>query len=87
MGTIRVRVLPRSSREELAGFDEAGCLKVRLTAPPVEGEANRALVKFLARRLGVSRARVHLVRGATSRTKWIEVEGLEDEELRQRLRT
>jgi uncharacterized protein (TIGR00251 family) len=85
MGRLAVRVVPRASREEVVGFDEAGRLRVRLTAPPVEGEANRALLRFVARKLGVPRTRVTLVKGASSRTKWIEVEGLEEEELRRRL--
>jgi uncharacterized protein (TIGR00251 family) len=85
MGRLEVRVLPRASRAELAGFDEEGRLKVRLTAPPVDGEANRALLRFLAGKLKVPRRRVSLVRGASSRNKVIEVEGMETEELRRRL--
>jgi len=85
VGRLEVRVLPRASREELAGFDETGRLRIRLTAPPVEGEANRALLRFLAARLGVPRRRVSLVRGESSRNKVIEVEGMEIEELRRRL--
>jgi uncharacterized protein (TIGR00251 family) len=84
MGRLAVRVVPRASREEVVGFDDEGRLKVRLTAPPVEGEANRALLRFVARKLGVPRTRVTLVKGASSRTKWIEVDGLEEEELRRR---
>ena len=77
--------MPRASRDELAGFDAAGRLKVRLTAPPVEGAANRALVKLLAKRLGVSRSAVSVVRGETSRNKLVEIDGLSDDAVRDAL--
>jgi len=64
---------------------EGGALKVRLSAPPVEGAANRALVKLLAKALGVARSRVEIVRGARSRNKLVRVAGLRAEELRARL--
>lgn len=85
MGRIEVRVVPRALRDEVVGFDAAGRLRVRLTAPPVEGAANRALLRLLARRLGVARGRVGLVGGATSRTKVVEVEGMTGDALRAEL--
>jgi uncharacterized protein len=63
---IAVRVQPRGARDEIAG-ERDGRLLVRLTAPPVEGRANEALCRLLAKRLGVGRTRVTVVRGrATS---------------------
>ncbi|MCB2187749.1 MAG: YggU family protein [Deltaproteobacteria bacterium] len=79
-----VRVIPRASRNQIAGLEE-GALKVRLTAPPVEGAANQALVKFLAKSLGLSRAQVRLVAGEKSRHKRLWVEGLSAAELTRRL--
>jgi uncharacterized protein (TIGR00251 family) len=73
--TIRVRVLPRAAREEIAG-ERSGALLVRLTAPPVEGRANEALCRLLAKRLGVGRTRVTVVRGGASRDKLVRVEGV-----------
>ncbi len=64
---------------------QEGHLRVRLTAPPVEGQANAALVDLLARRLGVRRSAVSIVSGETGRLKWVEVEGLTPEELIHRL--
>jgi uncharacterized protein (TIGR00251 family) len=58
----------------LAGTHD-GCIKVRLAAPPVDGAANVALIEFIAERLGIAKSRVHLVSGATSRRKVLEIEG------------
>jgi len=70
---LQVRVQPRASRNELAGF-HGGVLRVRLTAPPVDGAANEALVDFLADQLGVGRRMVRIVSGFGSRNKLIEVD-------------
>jgi len=72
---FKVRVLPRASRNEVAG-ELGGALKVRLQAPPVDGAANEALVAFLADELGVSRKGVRIVSGNTSRSKTVEVDGI-----------
>ena len=81
MGRFEVRVTPRASRDQVAGFDAEGRLRVRLTAPPVEGAANDALIKLLAKALGVSRSRVKVAHGAASRNKLVEVLGVSDEDL------
>jgi uncharacterized protein (TIGR00251 family) len=70
-----VRVQPRASRNELAGR-HGDALKVRLAAPPVDGAANEALVRFLAERLDVPRSAVRLQAGATARTKVLAVTGI-----------
>jgi uncharacterized protein len=75
VATIGVRVQARAARNEIAGERE-GRLVVRLTAPPVEGRANEALCRLLARRLGVGRTRISVIRGLTSRDKVVRVEGL-----------
>ena len=76
-GALRfaVRVQPRSSRSAVEGV-HGGALKVRLTAPPVDGAANEALVALLADELGVPRRSVRIVGGETSRTKIVEVRGI-----------
>jgi uncharacterized protein (TIGR00251 family) len=68
-----VRVQPRASRNEIAGVRN-GVLRVRLTAPPVEGAANEGLIDFLADELGVARRQVRIVSGFGSRNKVIEVD-------------
>jgi uncharacterized protein (TIGR00251 family) len=81
MAEIEVRVIPRARREEIAG-ERGGRLLVRLTAPPVEGAANAALCRLVARRARVPAGRVTIVRGQTSRDKVVRVEGLSEAELR-----
>lgn len=73
---ITVRLVPRASREELLGV-EGGVLRARVTAPPLDGKANRALCKLIAKRVGVAPSRVSVVRGARSREKLVRVEGVE----------
>lgn len=60
-------------------------LKVRVRARPIEGEANEALIKLLARTLGVPRSAVTLTRGAQSRLKGVTIDNLDDEAARTRL--
>ncbi len=75
-GCVRfaVRVQPPASRSEIAGI-HGDALKVRLSAPPVDGAANVALVELLADALGVQRRDVRIVSGATWRGKIVEVDG------------
>ncbi len=70
----------------MVGFRE-GVLAVRVTAPPAEGQANRAVVAVLAKALGVRQGDIHIVTGQTSRQKLVDVAGLNDDEVRQRLYT
>jgi uncharacterized protein len=72
---IEVYVQPRAGKTELAGVHD-GRPKIRLAAPPVDGEANAALVEFVARRLNIAKGRVRVVGGLTSRRKVLEVEGV-----------
>lgn len=86
-GTIlKIRVVPGARKSELAG-EAAGRLKVRLMAPPVEGKANRELVRFLAARLGLKKNRLSLTAGERSREKSILLEGISPDEVRSRLKT
>jgi len=72
--TFAVRVVTRASRESIEG-EFQGALKVRLTAPPVEGRANDALRRLLAVRLNVPASAVKIVAGEKIRTKRVSVEG------------
>jgi uncharacterized protein len=75
-----VRVQPRAARSEIVGL-HGEALKVRLSAPPVDGAANVALVELLAEALGVPRRCVRVVSGATSRGKVVEVDGVNVENI------
>lgn len=81
---VKIRVQPRASKNEVVGWMEDS-LKIRLTAPPVEGEANAQLLKYLSERLGVPRSRLQIVSGASSRGKVVQVLGMTEEELAKRL--
>ena len=81
---LSVWVQPRASRSELAGTRE-DALRVRLAAAPVDGEANAALLRLLAKRLGVPRSALELLRGQTGRRKDVLVRGLTPEEVLSRL--
>jgi uncharacterized protein (TIGR00251 family) len=72
---FRVRVQPRSSKNEIAGMVE-GALKVRLQAPALEDRANEALIDFLAELLKTPKAAVRILSGHRSRNKRVEVRGV-----------
>jgi len=74
--TITVRVQARARREELAGL-RGGAFVVRVTAPALEGRANRAVCKLLAARLGVAPSHVSIVRGERHRDKVVRIEGID----------
>ncbi|HKA86077.1 MAG TPA: DUF167 family protein [Haliangiales bacterium] len=78
--TFEVQVVPRSSRDRV-GPVVGERLKLAVTAPPVDGEANAAVVALLARALGVPRAQVAIVRGDTGRRKTVRVAGATRERL------
>jgi hypothetical protein len=82
--TLRVHLTPRSARDEVLGL-EGGVLRARVTAPPVEGRANEALVRLLSGALGVPKASLCIVRGQRGRQKLVAVEGLDAAEVRRRL--
>lgn len=79
--TFEVRVAPRASRNAIMGVHE-GALKVALTAPPVEGAANDALRKLIAKVLGVPKSNVEIIHGERARNKVLRVRGVGPEALR-----
>ncbi|TAK78468.1 MAG: DUF167 domain-containing protein [Dehalococcoidia bacterium] len=72
---LALRVIPRASRDVVVGM-RMGALLVRVTAAPVEGAANEAVARVLAKRLGVASRAVRIVGGQTSKSKVVEIEGL-----------
>ena len=86
MACVGLRVSPGAARSEVVGR-HGSAWKVRVAAVPERGRANQELVGLLARVLGVPRARLDLVAGATARDKVIQVEGMTLEEIERRLET
>jgi uncharacterized protein len=81
---LSIRVQPRAAANEVAGI-HGDALKIRLTAPPVEGAANEALVNFLAESLGITRRDVTIVAGSSSRSKIVELTGITEDRVRRLL--
>ena len=79
-----VRVVPRASKNEVSGR-QGDAVKIRLTAPPVEGAANAALIEFLAEVLGVRKNQIEILSGHTSRDKIVCVVGLTPRQVEERL--
>lgn len=79
---LRVRVQPRAARDAIAG-ERGGALLVRLQAPPVDGAANEALRRLLARALGVPASSVRLLRGERAREKLLEIGGVRAQDVRR----
>ena len=76
-----VHVQPRASRDAIEG-EYQGAMKVRLTAPPVDGRANDACRRLLAERLNIPLAAVRILAGERSRSKRIEVRGVTAQQIR-----
>ena len=81
---IRVKVIPRSSRTEIAG-KEKDIYRVKITNPPVEGKANKALIALLAEKLGIAKRDIEITAGKTSRMKTVRVQGMSEVAITQAL--
>lgn len=81
---LKLHVTPRGSKNEIIGWRE-DALCVKITAPPVEGAANAAIVKFIADVLGVRKSQVELVSGEKSREKTVKIDEVTMEEIRVRV--
>ena len=75
MVKLAVTVVPRSSKTEIVGF-VGEYLKIRLAAPPVDGEANKELIKYLSKRLGISKSDIRIISGKSSKRKLLDIEGV-----------
>jgi uncharacterized protein (TIGR00251 family) len=82
---LTVRVTPRARKSEFAGVMEDGTVRIRIQEPPVEGKANRALVRFLSKVLGIRRSQIEIVAGKKGLDKIVAVEAMTAEEVENRI--
>ena len=84
MTGVEIRLQPRGGRDAVVG-ERDGAVLIRISAPPVDGKANAALIAFVAKRLGVPKSSVTIVRGETARNKVIRVDGRAADDVRTML--
>ena len=82
--TFDIQVIPHASRVELAGVQE-GAFRVKVTAPPVEGAANGACIKLLAKELGLKKSQMEITSGAKSRKKTVLIKDINKAELETKI--
>jgi uncharacterized protein (TIGR00251 family) len=73
--TLKIHLLPRASRDEICGL-QGDAIKVKVTAPPIEGRANMALQRFIAKKLNLSSSQVEIMAGQRSREKILRISGI-----------
>ena len=81
---ISLRVYPNAARNEMVGFSD-GVLRVKVSAPPIKGKANRELISFLSRLLRVSKGSANIIKGDTTRNKVVAIDGLNRADVIKRL--
>ena len=81
---LSVSVVPRSSRCEIAGIHN-NALRIKLTSPPVDNEANVQCCSFIAKQLGIAKRQVSIIRGKTARKKVVKIAGVTESEVRRKM--
>jgi uncharacterized protein (TIGR00251 family) len=86
-GGVRLHLFiqPKSSKNEIVG-PHNGMLKIKITAPPVDGEANQALIEFLSKYLKIAKREITIVKGETGRQKTLDIAGLDLQSAKEKLR-
>ena len=82
--TLKIHLLPRASRDEICGL-QGDAIKVKVTAPPIEGKANMALQKFIAKKLHLASSQVEIMAGQRSREKILRISGVTQEDVEKAL--
>lgn len=75
---IQVQIQPGSSKDQIIGLHN-GRLKIKISAPPVDGKANQNLIEFIAKALGVSKSKIDIVKGRTSKLKTLKISGIDQQ--------
>jgi len=73
---VNIHLAPNAKKNEIAGFDSQGILKIKVTARPVEGKANEALIELLSKSLRLPKSGINIKQGLTSKNKLVEITGL-----------
>ena len=79
---LEVHITPNASRNEIIGWTDDGKLKMKIQSPPVDGSANKGLIRFLAGLTGIPKSKIRIIRGDRSRNKLLEIDGDENAILR-----
>ncbi len=82
--TLKIHLLPRASRNEICGL-HGDAIKVKVTAPPVEGKANMALQRFIAKKLDLAASQIEIMAGQRSREKILRISGISRAEVEKAL--
>ena len=82
---LTIRVTPRARKTEISGFMEDGTLRVRVSEPRIEGKANKALIKFLAKVLGIRKNRIEIVAGEKGLDKIVAIDDMSASEVQERI--
>jgi uncharacterized protein (TIGR00251 family) len=82
---LAIRVTPRASRNEIVELLPDGTIRIRLTAPPVEGKANEALIEFLGKVLDIAPSSIEIVAGLNGRDKLVSILGMDAEMVHTRI--
>jgi uncharacterized protein (TIGR00251 family) len=82
---ITVRVTPRMAKDQIYDILDDGTIKIRLTAPPVAGKANKALIRYLAETLEIPTSWIEIIAGQNSHDKLISILNLDSEEVQKRI--
>ncbi|MGB2894970.1 MAG: DUF167 domain-containing protein [Anaerolineales bacterium] len=83
---LTVRVTPRARKTEFGGILEDGTVRIRVAAPPVEGKANRAVIAFLAKALGIRKNKIEIVAGERGLDKIISIDGISADKVEEQIK-
>ena len=73
---IQVQIQPGSSKDQIIGLHN-GRLKIKISAPPIDGKANQNLIEFISKALGVSKSKIEILKGRTSKLKTLKISGVD----------
>ena len=77
---IRVKLIPRSSKNQIVGFEKE-LIKIKVTAPPIEGQANKALIELLSKRLKKPKSHICITTGESTRLKTVRIKNCSRKEI------